>query len=468
MQMAQIIGGYSLGGADLLRRAMGKKKADEMAQHRQLFLEGSKNNEVTETKANEIFDLMEKFAGYGFNKSHAAAYALIAYQTAWFKCHHISAFMAANMSASMDDTDRIQQLYADCKKNNLELLPPDIHASEYRFFPASSSQIRYGLGGIRGTGESAIEHILHVRSHGPFTGFFDFCCRVDRHIVNKRSVESLVKAGAFDMLDENRARLLASVQSAMMAAEQQERDLSQRSLFDDDVVSVSDVAITEARVWADYEQLQHEKVALGFYYSGHPFKSFEEELSLVVSSRLDSVSIPAPEEGIRQTLLAGVVDSVRIQKTNNGRMMVVTISDGYGSEEVVLYDEFIDRFRDLVKEDKIVVFEVKIRSYRRGSETSETSIVSRIAAENVFSLAAVRERFGKTLKLRMGQSADATQLKQILGRYRNGVIPVTVMYQGPSGAAEIDLGEEWRVRPEDSLFSELRDWLSPEDVSLQY
>jgi DNA polymerase-3 subunit alpha len=468
MQMAQIIGGYSLGGADLLRRAMGKKKPEEMAQHRQLFLEGSKKNGLTEKKSNEIFDLMEKFAGYGFNKSHAAAYALIAYQTAWFKCHHMAAFMAANMSASMDDTDRIQHLYTDCIKNNIELLPPDIHESEYRFFPASGSQIRYGLGGIRGTGEAAIEHILHVRSQGSFTSFFDFCCRIDRHIVNKRSVESLVKAGAFDTLDSHRARLLKSVQTAMMAAEQLERDLSQRGLFDDDVVSVSDVAITEARAWAEYEQLQNEKVALGFYYSGHPFKSFEQELTLVASTRLNAISIPAPEEGIRQTLLAGVVDSARIQKTNNGRMMIVTISDGYGSEEVVLYDEFIDQFRDLVKEDRIVVFEAKIRSYRRGSDTNEASIVSRIAAENVFSLAAVRERFGKTLKLRMGQSADATQLKQILTRYRNGVIPVTVMYQGPSGEAEIDLGEEWRVTPEDALFSELRDWLSPEGVSLKY
>ena len=468
MQMAQIIGGYSLGGADLLRRAMGKKKPEEMAQHRQLFLEGSKKNGLSEAKSNEIFDLMEKFAGYGFNKSHAAAYALIAYQTAWFKCHYISAFMAANMSASMDDTDRIQHLFGDCIKNKLTLLPPDIHESEYRFVPVSDTQIRYGLGGIRGTGEAAIEHILHVRASGAFESFFDFCCRVDRRIVNKRSVESLIRSGAFDSLDANRSRLLASVHSAIAAAEQQDRDLSQGSLFDDDVVSVFEAAMTEARPWADYEQLQNEKVALGFYYSGHPFKSFEQELSLVVSSRLNAISVPAPGDGVRQMLLAGVVDSTRIQKTNNGRMMIVTISDGYGSEEVVLYDEFLDRFRDLVKEDAIVVFEAKIRSYRRGSELNEASIVSRIAAENVFSLAAVRERFGKTLKLRMDRGADAKQLKTILAQYRDGPIPVKVLYQGPSGEAEIDLGDEWRVRPEDSLFSELSEWLSPEAVSLTY
>ena len=468
MQMAQIIGGYSLGGADLLRRAMGKKKPEEMAQHRQLFLEGSKKNGLSEAKSNEIFDLMEKFAGYGFNKSHAAAYALIAYQTAWFKCHYISAFMAANMSASMDDTDRIQHLFGDCIKNKLTLLPPDIHESEYRFVPVSDTQIRYGLGGIRGTGEAAIEHILHVRASGAFESFFDFCCRVDRRVVNKRSVESLIRSGAFDSLDANRSRLLASVHSAIAAAEQQDRDLSQGSLFDDDVVSVFEAAMTEARPWADYEQLQNEKVALGFYYSGHPFKSFEQELSLVVSSRLNAISVPAQGDGVRQMLLAGVVDSTRIQKTNNGRMMIVTISDGYGSEEVVLYDEFLDRFRDLVKEDAIVVFEAKIRSYRRGSELNEASIVSRIAAENVFSLAAVRERFGKTLKLRIDRGADPKQLKTILAQYRDGPIPVKVLYQGPSGEAEIDLGDEWRVRPEDSLFSELSEWLSPEAVSLTY
>lgn len=468
MQMAQIIGGYSLGGADLLRRAMGKKKPEEMAQHRQIFLEGSIKNGLTETKSNEIFDLMEKFAGYGFNKSHAAAYALIAYQTAWFKCHHIAPFMAANMSASMDDTDRILHLYNDCIKNKLELLPPDIHVSEYRFVPVSDVHIRYGLGGIRGAGEAAIDHIIDVRLDGEFSSFFDFCSRVDRRIVNKRSIESLVKSGAFDTIEPNRATLLASVTSAMMAAEQKHRDLSQQSLFDDSVISVSDVAMTDARVWTDYEKLQNEKVALGFYYSGHPFKSFEEELSLVASTRLNALSIPAPEQGIRQTLMAGIVDAVRIQKTNSGRMMVVTLSDGYGSEEVVLYDEFIDRFRDLVKEDQIVVIEAKIRSYRRGSDTSETTLVTRISGENVFSLAAVRERFGKVLKLRMGRTADATQLKKILGKYRDGTIPVTVMYEGASGTAEIDLGKDWRIRPDDSLFSDLGEWLSPEDVSLSY
>ena len=468
MQMAQIVGGYTLGGADLLRRAMGKKKPEEMAQHRQIFLEGAKKNGLTEFKSNEIFDLMEKFAGYGFNKSHAAAYALIAYQTAWFKRHHIASFMAANMSASLDDTDRIHHLVQDCEKNDISIMPPDIHEGEYRFVPVSTTELRYGLGGIRGTGESAIEHIVSVRAEGKFKSFFDFCNRCDRHIVNKRVIESLIRAGAFDELDPNRARLLASVGNSMQAADQQDRDATQASLFGDDEATVSRVAMVETRCWTEYEKLQNEKVALGFYFSGHPFKTFEQELALLVSTRLNSISFPTPEEGVKQCLIAGIVDSVRIQKTTNGRMMIVTISDSYGVQEVVLYDEFLERFRDVVKEDQIVVFEARIRSFRRGGDRGDSAVVTRLSAENVFSLASVREKFGKVLRLRIATGANPSELKEILKRYRDGTIPVKVMYSGSTGDAEIDLGHEWRVRPEDSLFKDLGEWLTPEDVSLVY
>ncbi len=468
MQMAQIIGGYTLGGADLLRRAMGKKKAEEMAQHRQIFMEGAKANGLTEAKSNEIFDLMEKFAGYGFNKSHAAAYALIAYQTAWFKCHHLSAFMAANLSAALDDTDRIHHLVQDCQRNHIRILPPDISSSEYRFTPASRDEIRYGLGGIRGTGESAIEHIIIERDLGGFASFFDFVSRVDRQIVNKRVIESLIRAGAFDTIEKNRAKLLASVQSAMLAADQKDRDASQGSLFGDDSESVSEVSMVESREWTEYEKLQQEKIALGFYYSGHPFRSFEKELSMLVSTRLNAISYPSPEEGIKQILLSGIVESVRIQKTNNGRMLVVTISDGYGSEEVVLYDEFLDRFRDIVKEDSIIVFEAKLRSYRRGGDSDEVTVVTRVSAENVFSLASVREKFGKSLELRVRSGADPKKLKEILLPYRDGLLPVKVKYESSSGTAEIDLGEDWKIRPEDALFQDLSSWLNPDDFGLVY
>src|SRR5205807_2254190 len=209
MQIAQVIGGYTLGGADLLRRAMGKKKPEEMAQQRDIFVAGAEKNGLSRSKATQLFDLMEKFAGYGFNKSHAAAYALLAYQTAYMKAHHRSAFLAANLSAVMNDTDKVRQFYEDALANAVAILPPDINASDYRFTPVDGQRIRYGLGAVRGTGEAAINSIVQARREAPFTDLFDFCRRVDKRMVNRRVVEALVRAGAFDALDVHRSRLLA-------------------------------------------------------------------------------------------------------------------------------------------------------------------------------------------------------------------------------------------------------------------
>src|SRR5690606_7475405 len=222
MQIAQVIGGYTLGAADLLRRAMGKKKPEEMAKHRDIFVAGAEKNGVSRSKAMQLFDLMEKFAGYGFNKSHAAAYALLAYQTAYMKAHHAAAFVAANLSAVMDDTDKVRVFYEDGLANGLTILPPDINASDYRFVPIDAKTVRYGLGAVRGTGQAAIEAILNARRAGPFADLFDFCRRVDKRLVNRRVVEALVRAGGFDAIEPNRARTLASVGRALEAAEQAE------------------------------------------------------------------------------------------------------------------------------------------------------------------------------------------------------------------------------------------------------
>ena len=468
MQMAQIIGGYSLGGADLLRRAMGKKKAEEMAQHRSIFREGAGKNGLTPMKADEIFDLMEKFAGYGFNKSHAAAYALVAFQTAYFKAHHPAAFMAANMSAIMDDTDKVQQFHEDAIANKLEMLPPDIHASEYRFVPVDEKSIRYGLGGIKGTGESAIEHIIAARATGPFKDLFDFCLRVDRRIVNRRVIESLVRAGAFDSINPHRASLLASVGIAMEAGEQASRSASQVSLFGESSATVEGPKLIDAPRWDDAERLQHEKLALGFYYSGHPFKFYEEEFSSVVRTRLSKLLPPSPEEGARQQHIAGVVESVRMQKTASGRMMVMMLSDGTARVEVVVYDEVLDRHRNLVREDAIVLVEAKVRSFRRGGEEGADNVVMRIAAEKIHDLAGVRARFGRNLKLSMNGAADAKKLKKVLEPYRNGTLRVSIAYTNGNTVAEFDLGEDWKIRPDDNLISELGKWLEPRNVQVVY
>jgi DNA polymerase-3 subunit alpha len=467
MQMAQIIGGYSLGGADLLRRAMGKKKAEEMALHRDIFSDGAGKNGLTPEKAGEIFDLMEKFAGYGFNKSHAAAYALVAFQTAYFKAHHPAAFMAANMSAIMDDTDKVQQFHEDAIANKLVMLPPDIHASEYRFVPVDEKSIRYGLGGVKGTGESAIEHIIAARAAGPFKDLFDFCLRVDRRIVNRRVIESLVRAGAFDSINEHRACLLASVGIAMEAGEQASRSASQVSLFGESSATVEGPKLIEAPRWDDAERLQHEKLALGFYYSGHPFKFYEDEFSCVVRTRLSKLLPPSPEEGARQQHIAGVVESVRMQKTASGRMMVMMLSDGTARVEVVVYDEVLDRHRNLVREDAIVLVEAKVRSFRRGGDEG-ADVVMRIAAEKIHDLAGVRARFGRNLKLSMNGAADAKKLKKVLEPYRNGSLRVSIAYTNGDAAAEFDLGEDWKIRPDDNLMSELGKWLEPKNVQVVY
>ena len=467
MQMAQIIGGYSLGSADLLRRAMGKKKAEEMAQHRSIFREGAGKNGLTPMKADEIFDLMEKFAGYGFNKSHAAAYALVAFQTAYFKAHHPAAFMAANMSAIMDDTDKVQQFHEDAIANKLEMLPPDIHASEYRFVPMDEKSIRYGLGGIKGTGESAIAHIIAARATGPFKDLFDFCLRLDRRIVNRRVIESLVRAGAFDSINPHRASLLASVGIAMEAGEQASRSVSQVSLFGESSAAFEGPKLIDAPRWDDAERLQHEKLALGFYYSGHPFKFYEEEFSSVVRTRLSKLLPPSPEEGARQQHIAGVVESVRMQKTAGGRMMVMMLSDGSARVEVVVYDEVLDRHRNLVREDAIVLVEAKVRSFRRGGEDG-ADVVMRIAAEKIHDLAGVRARFGRNLKLSMNGAADAKKLKKVLEPYRNGSLRVSIAYTNGNAEAEFDLGEDWKIRPDDNLISELGKWLEPRNVQVVY
>jgi DNA polymerase-3 subunit alpha len=376
--------------------------------------------------------------------------------------------MAANLSAVMDDTDKVQQFCEDAIANKLDVLPPDIHESEYRFVPVDGRRIRYGLGGIKGTGESAIGHILEVRKAGRFRDLFDFCRRVDRRVVNRRVIESLVRAGAFDALNDHRASLLASVGIAMEAAEQESRAASQVSLFGEESVQSEGAKLLDVARWDDRERLQNEKLALGFYYSGHPFRYYEEEFSAVVRTRLDKIQPPAPEEGVRQQLIAGIVESVRVQKTSSGRMMIMVLSDGTASQEVVVYDEVLDRHRNLVREDAVVMVEAKIRSFRRGGEEGDGSLVTRIAAERIYDLAGVRARYGRILKLSMNGAADAQRLKKLLEPYRNGSLRVSVAYTNGKAAADFDLGDGWKVRPDDSLIADLGRWLEPKNVQVLY
>ena len=341
MQIAQVIGGYTLGSADLLRRAMGKKDKEEMAQQRDMFVAGAEKNGLSRAKATTLFDLMEKFAGYGFNKSHSAAYALVAYQTAYFKAHHAAAFMAANLSLVMDDTDKVRALYDDAVANGLAILPPDVNSSNYRFEPVDRAQIRYGLGGIKGTGEQAVEAIVAAReSGGAFRDLFDFCRRVDKRHVNRRAVEALVRGGAFDTVDPRRAMLFASVGVALTEAEKAERSAAQVSLFGDSREEAGH-ALVAVREWTEDERLAHEKAALGFYLSGHPYAAFAEELSPLI--RQDLASLAPRKEAV---LIAGIVTAVRVQASRRGKMAIVSLDDGGASVEVVIYNEVYDGARN--------------------------------------------------------------------------------------------------------------------------
>ena len=262
--------------------------------------------------------------------------------------------------------------------------------------------------------------------------------------------------------------MLASVGVAMAAAEQESRAAAQVSLFGDDAAQMGGAALVEAAPWNERDRLQNEKLALGFYYSGHPFRFYEREFAAFVSTRLDRFQPPTPEEGVRQQLIAGVIESVRMQRAGSGRMMVMVVSDGTGSQEVVVYDDVLNHYRNLVREDAVVLIEAKVRCFRRGGDTADDSVVVRISADRIFDLAGARERFGRVLRLAMNGAADAQKLKQMLEPYRNGSLRVRVAYTSAKAQADFDLGEDWKVRPDDTLMTDLGKWLEPENVEVVY
>jgi DNA polymerase-3 subunit alpha len=456
MQIAQVLAGYTLGAADLLRRAMGKKDAKEMARQRNQFIEGATERGVAVKLATQLFDLMEKFAEYGFNKSHSAAYALVSYQTAWLKVHYPAAFMAATLSGDLDDTDKVAIFVEDARLNGLEILPPDVNASGYRFVPVNARQIRYGLGSVKGTGESAALEIERLREEGgPYKDLFDFCRRTDKRVVNRRVVEALIKAGAFDSLGEERATLYASMDDAMDMAEQAARHTHQGALFggDADAGVSAFVALTVAEPWSPREKLAHEKSVLGFYFSGHPFASYRKEVAGFVSRRLADLAPHA-----EPVVVCGIVASSRVQQTRRGRMGLVLLDDGSAKVEVAIFSELFDAVRGLIREDQLLVVEGK------ASLDHFTQSV-RMTADAVLSLAQARERHARGLRLTMNGQADAARLAAILKPFMPGDCPVRVQYTNAQALCEIELPP---ARLEEGLLAELTEWLSEDNVRVLY
>ncbi len=475
MQMAQLVGGYSLGEADLLRRAMGKKNAEEMAQQREIFVDGAFKRGTSKEQARNLFDLMEKFAGYGFNKSHAAAYALVAYQTAYLKAHHPAAFMAATLSGDLDNTDKIRILYLDTLQQNIRILPPDVNSSGYVFSPVDESTIAYGLGAIKGTGEAAINNIVKARHAGAFKDLFDFCRRVDKRIVNRRTIEALIKAGAFDGLNNHRASLMASVDSAFASADQQARAANQNSLFGQDEADAAlTVKYADVARWRLREQLAHEKASLGFYLGGHPYQEYAAELGNFIKVGLSELTPQFINQsngsvgGSRQTsrrgvpvVLAGIVAGMRIQQTRRGRMAVVVLDDGAAQVELTLFNEIFEANRPWIREDELLVVSGK-------ASMDEYSGSVRVTGEELFDFASARSHFAQQLSLSCNGNASIAQLKKIFAPYRDGKCPVQIVYCNGNASCQLRLGEDWQVTLHDDLLRDLRELLKSENVKVIY
>ena len=466
MQIAQVLAGYTLGGADLLRRAMGKKKPEEMAKQREIFTQGATERGVEAQTATYIFDLMEKFAGYGFNKSHSAAYALVSYQTAWLKAHFPAAFMAAVLSADMDNTDKVVTLIEECRAMNLAVVSPNLNCCEYQFTVKDDHTIFYGLGAIKGVGEGAIEAIRDDhKQHGDFKDLFEFCQRVDLKKLNRRTLEALIRAGAMDSLGPNRATLMANLATALQQAEQHSRDhaAGQSDLFGiGQAVQAKTTQYVETGEWEDEIRLNGEKETLGLYLTGHPIDRYESELKDIITSKIVDLN-PTSNKTI---IVAGLVVAIRTMNTRRGdKMAFVTIDDRSGRVELAVFSEPFAQYRDVLAKDRLVVVEgeVSIDDYTGGVKMS---------AQKIYDINRAREIFAKRLMLTVDHTKAANgfagSLMQILNPFKQGHCPVYIEYQGQGAKARLKLGREWQVSPTDELIHRLHELAGKEWVKVEY
>lgn len=467
MQIAQSLAGYTLGGADLLRRAMGKKKPEEMAMQREVFLSGASNHGITEKIAGAIFDLMEKFAGYGFNKSHTAAYALVSYQTAWLKSHYPAQFMAAVLSSEMHNTDKVVELVEECRSMRLPLVLPDVNLSEYRFSVDDQQRIIYGLGAIKGIGEGPVESIVSERQRGGrFVDLFDFCRRVDARRVNRRVLEALIRSGALDDLGPERGVLSAALDEALQAAEQQARneDIGIGDLFGDVVPAASRADpyadFSKVPVWGQRDRLRGEKETLGLYVTGHPIDEYESELEQIVPKRIGSLHADAETQRV-----AGVVMGFRTMRSRRGDdIAFVQLDDRTGRIEVSLFAEVLKACREhLTKETVLIVKGVVSQDDFSGG--------LKMRADEAITLFEARQRLLRRVRIRLSaadlQNGAIAGLEKFLLENQNGC-PVLINYCGAQANADISLGENWRVVPSDEVLHRMRERFGTQHVNLDY
>jgi DNA polymerase-3 subunit alpha len=470
MQIAQVLAGYTLGAADMLRRAMGKKKPEEMAKQRQIFTEGAVNRGVDEKQATMIFDLMEKFAGYGFNKSHSAAYALVAYQTAWLKAHYPAAFMAAVLSSDMDNTDKVVMLIEETRRMNIDIVPPSVNASFYSFTVTDEKTIQYGLGAIKGVGAAAIDNLIAEREeHGSYENLFDLCKRIDLRKANKRVLDALIKSGAMDSLGAGRSTLIENLDKATSLAEQHNKDLDsgQNDMFGLDASTTSNENVEDSSVydvvkdWDDKQRVMFEKDTLGFYLSGHPINRYKQELSKITRKLY---GLKAGEVSV-----AGYIMSIR--KSGMREEYDVKIDDNTSRKVVVVKTDDYEKYRNNLIKDHLII----VRGRARSDEYYEGGI--KILADSIFTIDDVRKidnpfNLSSSLKLTFYESQMSNgilnNIKNILKKYNHDVSNVVVNYVKDDATGLIPLGKEWNVRISDDLIDELMNILDLKQVEIEY
>ena len=475
LQIAQVLAGYTLGGADLLRRAMGKKKAEEMAKQRQVFVDGACERGVARNTATRIFDLMEKFAGYGFNKSHSAAYALLSYQTAYLKAHYPAAFTAAVMSADLDNTDRLVMIKDDCRQMGLELLPPSINQSAYQFGVADSRSILYGLGAIKGVGRGAVESVVAERkTGGEFKSLLDFCRRIDLEKVNRRALEAMIKSGAMDVFGSTRRSLAQQLPAALKSADQEARAKAagQNDMFGLSIPQpeTPEIEMVELVEWSQRELLINEKEALGLYLTGHPFNAVRGDAQFFVDGRLgDIASEPQPQSNgernyaysRREVTVAGLIMDIR----KRGNRFTVVLDDDTGRLEVSLFSEAFQQFRHLLEKDEIVVVSGSLRY-------DEFMGAWQVSAKNILHIDRVIETRARSMILSVSPNGQGrtllTKLHDVLLPFRKGSCDVAVQYTGSDAAARLSLGPEWSVRPSRELRDRLAELLGQNSIRFLY
>ncbi|REH37902.1 DNA polymerase III alpha subunit [Paraperlucidibaca baekdonensis] len=465
MQIAQVLAGYSLGGADMLRRAMGKKKPEEMAKERVKFMEGSGARGVDPAQAGGIFDLMEKFAGYGFNKSHSAAYALVSYQTAWLKVNYPAEFMAAVLSSEMANTDKIVVFIEECRAMGLSIRPPSVNESAYRFVANDAGEVIYGLGAIRGVGEGPVASLLAAReADGEFQDLFDFTRRIDLRKLNKRALEALIRAGALDAQGAHRAVLMASLENAVAAAEQQARndDCGMVDLFGDVVEAAPSGEWAEAMEWSEDERLQAEKETLGLYLTGHPIDQYEAELGRLVTCRLADLQ---PTRRGQNTTVAGLLMGHRIMKGARGSRAFLTIDDRTARVEVTVFNEVLEHVRPLLSTDSVLVIEGEV-------SMDEYVGALKVVAKHIQPLVDARTRLSKGLELTVPVALGLRGVHDLTEwlmtqRSDDGAL-LRFRVQHPAAQATFMGGEQWRVKLTDPLLRGLRQRLGHDSVRILY